>query len=271
MSKEIKETIDKDTSAQTESTPDQAESASAQTEGTSEQMEDAPIWSEEEGREASEKTLPKRKKTYKKMIGFVCLIVGIAFLAASLICNLTQYFAKEDALLDFYNRQSQSAEMTADADGDGVGDAAADSADTETESDASDADNAPTIAIVRIPKIDSTEPVKDGSSDSILSGALGHMEGTALPGAGGNCVIAGHRNYSFGKFFNRLDEVEIGDTIYVDTLADTYTYQVTEIKVVEPTAVEILNATDSEQLTLFTCTPLYIATHRLVVIAQRVS
>ena len=86
----------------------------------------------------------------------------------------------------------------------------------------------------------------------------------------GNCVIAGHRNYTFGTYFNRLNEVQVGDMIYFDTRTETYAYQVSEIQVVEPDDLEILDDRDSEQLTLYTCTPLYIATHRLVVIADRV-
>ena len=124
--------------------------------------------------------------------------------------------------------------------------------------------------VVRIPKIDSKEPVKEGTNKSALSASLGHEPGTASPGEVGNCVIAGHRNYNFGKYFNRLDEVEVGDEIFVDTRDNTYEYKVSEIKVVEPEDIEILDPTEDEQLTLYTCTPIYIATHRLVVIAKRV-
>ena len=56
----------------------------------------------------------------------------------------------------------------------------------------------------------------------------------------------------------------------MDTLEETYHYVVTQIRIVEPDAVEILDPTDREQLTLFTCTPIYLATHRLVVIADRI-
>ena len=92
-----------------------------------------------------------------------------------------------------------------------------------------------------------------------------------MAGEEGNCVIAGHRNYNFGKFFNRLDEVEENDLIYIDSPTQTYTYVVKEIKVVEPTDVEILDPVEGkQQLTLYTCTPLYIATHRLVIIAERI-
>ena len=86
----------------------------------------------------------------------------------------------------------------------------------------------------------------------------------------GNCVIAGHRNYSFGKYFNRLNEVEIGDNIYVDTKDATYKYEVYDIIVVEPDDLSVLDNTDEEIITLYTCTPVVIGTHRLVVKAKRV-
>ncbi|MDD3368570.1 MAG: sortase, partial [Lachnospiraceae bacterium] len=60
------------------------------------------------------------------------------------------------------------------------------------------------IAILRIPSISCEEIVKDGSARWTLAKALGHMEGTAYPGETGNCAIAGHRNYNFGLYFNRL-------------------------------------------------------------------
>lgn len=124
--------------------------------------------------------------------------------------------------------------------------------------------------VLRIPSIDSENLVTEGTSKQALKTALGHETDTPLPGEVGNCVIAGHRNYSFGKFFNRLGEVEIGDMIYIDTPTDTYSYRVNEIKTVEPEEVEILDNTENEILTLYTCTPIYIATHRLVVIAERI-
>ncbi|MBE5906118.1 MAG: class D sortase [Lachnospiraceae bacterium] len=126
------------------------------------------------------------------------------------------------------------------------------------------------LYVLRIPKIDTEDPVKEGVSKSALAAALGHESSTVNPGETGNCVIAGHRNYTFGKFFNRLDEVECGDRIYIDTPEETYTYQVQSVKVVEPTEISILENTSEEQLTLYTCTPIYIATHRLVVIAKRI-
>ena len=146
---------------------------------------------------------------------------------------------------------------------------------TDTEADEPSAGN-PAVTgdmlyILRIPAIDSENPVREGVTNSVLADSLGHESGTGYIGENGNCVIAGHRNYTFGKFFNRLNEVEVNDLIYVDTAQETYTYAVKEIKVVEPDDLSVLESTpDKETLTLYTCTPIYIATHRLVIIAERI-
>lgn len=126
------------------------------------------------------------------------------------------------------------------------------------------------LYMLRIPCIDSENPVREGVSAGVLADSLGHEPDTAYIGEGGNCVIAGHRNYSFGSFFNRLNEVKEGDMIYVDTATDSYSYTVVGIKVVEPEDLSVLEPTDTETLTLYTCTPLYLATHRLVIVANRI-
>lgn len=126
-------------------------------------------------------------------------------------------------------------------------------------------DDSDVIAILRIPTINCEEIVRKGSDKRALHGALGHVAKTANPGELGNCAIAGHRNYNFGLYFNRLNEVRLDDEIMIDTKDATYTYKVMSIKVVEPEEVSVLESTDEATITLITCTPLYIATHRLIV------
>lgn len=126
------------------------------------------------------------------------------------------------------------------------------------------------IAILRIPSIECEEIVKEGSKRWTLAKALGHMENTAYPGEVGNCAIAGHRNYNFGLYFNRLNEVVLDDELVLDTKEATYTYKVTNIRVVEPEEVSVLDQTDHATITLITCTPIYVATHRLIVTGELV-
>lgn len=119
--------------------------------------------------------------------------------------------------------------------------------------------------MLAIDKIEMEEAVKEGAESSVISSALGHISGTAMPGMQGNCAIEGHRNYVFGRFFNRLDEVAVGDVITIETLDNTYEYKVYEVLVVEPTEVSVLEDTEAYDLTLVTCTPLFIGSHRLII------
>ncbi|MDO4187483.1 MAG: class D sortase [Lachnospiraceae bacterium] len=121
------------------------------------------------------------------------------------------------------------------------------------------------ICLLRIPKISLEEAVREGDSRDVLSSALCHLEKTSYPGQQGNCCISGHRNYVFGKYFNRLNEVSVGDIVELETIESTYRYQVYETLVVEPDDVKVLDSTGQKNLTLVTCTPLFVGTHRLIV------
>ena len=191
------------------------------------------------------------KKSIKKIIGLIFIALGLGLLLSSIALNLRQYYSKKNTIKEF-KEQIESGEAFLDTDG-------------------SDAVTGDMLYILRIPSIDSENPVREGTERDVLSDSLGHESGTAVAGQEGNCVIAGHRNYNFGKYFNRLDEVELDDLIYLDTATETYTYVVTDIQVVDPTDVEILEPVEGKEiLTLYTCTPIYIASHRLVIIAERI-
>ncbi|MBO6128132.1 MAG: class D sortase [Pseudobutyrivibrio sp.] len=191
------------------------------------------------------------KQSVKKTIGLIFIALGLGLLLSSIALNLRQFYSKKKTVAEF-REYIESGEAFLDNGG-----------NTAVTGDM--------LYILRIPSIDSDNPVREGTESNVLSESLGHEANTALAGNEGNCVIAGHRNYNFGKYFNRLDEVEINDLIYVDTPTETYIYSVTDIKVVEPTDVDILEPVEGKEiLTLYTCTPIYIATHRLVIIAERV-
>ena len=121
------------------------------------------------------------------------------------------------------------------------------------------------ICLLRIPKISLEEAVREGDSKDVLSSALCHLEKTSYPGKLGNCCISGHRNYVFGKYFNRLNEVSVGDIVELETVDSTYRYQVYETMVVDPENVKVLDSTSKKTLTLITCTPLFVGSHRLIV------
>jgi sortase A len=101
--------------------------------------------------------------------------------------------------------------------------------------------------------------------------AVGHHKGTALPGDTGNVVLSGHiSSPREGNVFNKLPKVEVGDGVVVGTADRQYLYVVVETKVVTPDAVEVLDPTDQAILTMLTCVPDGIYSHRLVVRAEAV-
>lgn len=119
---------------------------------------------------------------------------------------------------------------------------------------------------IKIPKIDENLLLVEGVKSKDLKVGAGHIPGTAMPGEIGNSAIAGHRNYTFGSYFNRLDELAVGDQIIVEYGKNTYTYEVYETLVVLPEETSVLNQSKKDKvLTLITCTPVRVATHRLII------
>jgi len=125
------------------------------------------------------------------------------------------------------------------------------------------------LGVIQIKKIKLKEPIVEGVSKDNLYAGIGHIPGTAGLGEPGNCALAGHRNYAFKKFFRRLDELDIGDEVIISTKDEDLTYTVTGKSVVEPDDVSVLEGRlDENILTLITCTPVYVASHRLIVTAE---
>lgn len=125
-----------------------------------------------------------------------------------------------------------------------------------------------TIGILTISKIDLKVAIGEGTDLKTLKYAVGHFNNTAMPGQKGNFCLAGHRSYTFGEYFNRLGEIKNGDEIQVKTINGDYKYKVYDIQVVLPDQVKVLNSTTDATMTLVTCTPIRIATHRLIIKAR---
>jgi len=130
------------------------------------------------------------------------------------------------------------------------------------------------MARLTIPSIDADLPIFHGTSEETLGRGVGHLEGTALPvgGEGTHSVLTGHRGLPNAEMFTRLDELGKGDTFSVETFGETLTYEVIHTQVVEPHETESLYPEPGQDLvTLVTCTPLGLNTHRILVTAERIS
>lgn len=129
------------------------------------------------------------------------------------------------------------------------------------------------IGYVEIPSINVSLPIYHGTDDEILQVAIGHIEGSSLPvgGAGTHCVISGHRGLPSSKLFTDLDQLTEGDTFTLRVLDEILTYEVDQIRIVEPDDISLLGIEAGKDLcTLMTCTPYGVNSHRLLVRGHRV-
>ena len=129
------------------------------------------------------------------------------------------------------------------------------------------------IGYIEIPSIDVTLPIYHGTSDEILQVAIGHIEGSSLPvgGPSTHCVISGHRGLPSSRLFTDIDQLSEGDLFTLLVLDETLTYEVDQIRIVEPDDISLLTIEEGEDLcTLVTCTPYGVNSHRLLVRGHRV-
>lgn len=122
------------------------------------------------------------------------------------------------------------------------------------------------VGQLRIPKIGVTRYIVEGVGVADLKKAPGHYPQTPMPGQVGNAAIAGHRT-TYGQPFYRLNELEPGDEIVVQTLQGEFTYEVDGKQVVQPSQTEVLDQTEEARLTLTTCEPRFSARRRLIITA----
>ena len=129
------------------------------------------------------------------------------------------------------------------------------------------------MAYVDIPKINVYLPVQHGTGADTLEKSVGHVVGTSLPvgGSSTHAVLSAHSGMASAKLFSDIDQLEKGDIFYIHVLGDTLAYEVDSINTVLPTDTSLLQIEDGKDLvTLVTCTPFGINTHRLLVRGHRV-
>lgn len=134
-------------------------------------------------------------------------------------------------------------------------------------------DGSGVMGYIEIPRISVRLPVYHGTSEEVLQHGIGHLGGTSLPvgGEGTHAVLSGHRGLPSALLFSDLDQMETGDCFSLRILGEQLLYEVDQILVVEPDEVEPLLPVEGEDLvTLVTCTPYGVNTHRLLVRGHRI-
>lgn len=192
-----------------------------------------------------------KDKVYK-ILGYSLLVIGLVGIGSSFYIGYIGEKHNKELINNFEWDNALEVDSTIDI----------------SEEDSTDKKNqfaSNVIAIINIPKVDIRYPVVEGTTADILKKSLGHFEGTALAGEVGNFCVAGHRNSSYAKYFNRLDEVNVGDEIIVETRTNKYTYIVNKTFKIHESETDVLDQTDEKKITLITCTNGYKPKYRIVV------
>ncbi len=135
-------------------------------------------------------------------------------------------------------------------------------------------DGSGNMGFITIEKIHLRLPMYHGVSEAVLQTSIGHIEWSSLPvgGEGTHCVLSGHRGLPSAKLFSELDRLSEGDVFTMSVLNETLTYEVDQIRVVDPTELDDLQIVPGKDYcTLVTCTPYGINTHRLLVRGHRIA
>uniref|UniRef100_UPI002597B35F class C sortase n=1 Tax=uncultured Bifidobacterium sp. TaxID=165187 RepID=UPI002597B35F len=128
------------------------------------------------------------------------------------------------------------------------------------------------MGYIIIPRLKETLPIYHGTSESVLQVGVGHLPDSSLPvgGPGTHAALSGHRGLPSAKLFTDLNKMKVGDLFYIRVLDQTLAYKVTSIETVLPNETESLAIQPGKDLvTLITCTPYGINSHRLLVHAER--
>jgi sortase A len=198
----------------------------------------------------------------RRLIGIVFIVIGLSIIGSALFMRYSAD-RRQKAMMNAFENTLESIDKDLSEDRGDQSAGRISEASPGAKPPSEEVNSA--IGIMKIPKIDLKVAVAEGIDDETLKYAVGHFVGTAMPGEKGNFSVAGHRSYTYSEYFNRLDEVSIGDDIIVKTKNGEFTYKVYEKKVVEPTEVSVLDKTKDATITLVTCTPIRVATHRLIV------
>ena len=232
---------------------------------------------------------PKKKKTLRRRISYI--FWNLVFIAGMLICAYPIYggmfhsYQQNQAVGNYQSKVNETTQQLLD---NLIANAKKyneelyksqqeQSYDMTTLSDDNyksmlSLNGAETMGTIEIPSISVNLPIYHGTSDEVLNFGVGHLQSSSLPVGGKNTrsILTGHRGLPSSKLFTRLDELKKGDMIYISVCGKNLAYKVRDIKTIEPTDLDSLKTEEGEDLiSLITCTPYGINTHRLVVTAER--
>lgn len=195
---------------------------------------------------------PARHRQLNNILAGIAVLLGLYIAFSPFAPNLSLILSSIFDSSNGYSYQGELASLSGESGGD---------------------DPIPEENTLVIPEIFLNETVLEGDSISVIEdGKVWRRPNTSTPDNGGNTVIIGHRwSYNDPATFYHLDKMEIGDKFSVYWNMEEYVYEVTETKVVPATEVSIEEQTEDARLTLYTCTPLWTASERLVVVSKLIS
>ena len=204
-----------------------------------------------------------------KKIGIILIIGGLIIMSIPFIGD-TYMQAKRNEMYTEYLQQLEQKEADSNFVSEKIVQKASDKNEEKEEEEVSYSFKEDEVmGKIKVPSIGVDLLVIEGESKENLKLGATHMLGTAYPGEVGNCVIAGHRNYTFGSMFNRLGEVKLNDQIHLEIGEYEYIYEVDEIEVINPDNLDVLKQPMNEKrLTLLTCHPIHVGNKRLLIKAK---
>lgn len=224
------------------------------------------------------------KNRFSTIILFVILFIGLSLLLYPTLSNYWNSFHQSRAIAAYVETvddlsEEEYAKMLAEAEEYNktlVGKNSRwkpDTAETAAYNNILDITGTGIMGYVQIEKINVNLPIYHGTDEAVLQIAVGHIEGSSFPvgGESTHSVLSGHRGLPSAKLFTDLDKLLEGDTFVIRVLNEMYTYEVDQIRIVEPDDLSDLAIQEGEDLcTLVTCTPYGINSHRLLVRGHRV-
>lgn len=214
------------------------------------------------------------KTKLKKLLYSLILLIGIGFLAYSPICNLIQK-SYNTSLIENY--ESDVQKMSVEQKNELI--KAVENYNKNLKNNKMQTIDSDVLSIsgfigyIDIPKSDIYLPIYNSTSDYVLENGIGHLEQTSLPygGKSTHSVLTGHTGMAENRLFTDIDKLVIGDIFYIHVLGEIHAYKVDEIKTVLPEEIKSFEISDGKDyVTLMTCTPYGINSHRLLIRGTRI-